>query len=104
MPPVSVDNVVMLRGLRLGRENGLSWPWDEGVTLGYSQRDEVAAGAGPAPGAVPKLRRGNEHTTSDTKIARFDSGRLIPPSCDSLGVVEDRGMTVAIAVRCRAPL
>lgn len=33
---------VQLKGLRLGRTNGLNWPWDQGVTLVHVPADEDA--------------------------------------------------------------
>ncbi len=79
---VEPGRTVWLRGLRIEPGARLDWPWDRGVTLRY-----VLIGA-----------------DRDQKDHRVDlrSAALVPGACESLGVAEDRGAMVAIAVRCGA--
>jgi hypothetical protein len=98
LPPFFIDSQLfiettgggdslVLRGLKLDPGQSLHWPWDEGVTLTYRLHRPTFRGYSP------------EATTVSVQIA---SGSLIPPSCTSLGVLEDGGATAAIRVSCAA--
>jgi hypothetical protein len=82
LAPAAGGQWVKLAGLRLDGERRRNWPWDAGITLRLSD---------PAS------------PTAEATTVRFESRQLLPPSCDSRGVIEDAGLTVAVAVTCRAP-
>jgi hypothetical protein len=96
LAPASAGRPVKLTGLRLGGDGRHAWPWDQGVTLRYSNSGpiEVAGEAEPGKAASP--------ADPEAGVVRFESRRLLPPSCEGRGVLEDAGVTVAIAVSCRA--